>query len=303
MRRLLRLFLKYALAAAVIFMLQWLPVPGVYLMLFGGMLWIGVLVHAFMIQVAYLSMRGALPRLALIVPGVFYAAGIGLGTLSDIPASRWQSQQQWLRIDKQVPAGTRDLAFADGIYIVAGQMSDQGRAFEPEKFGFALFDLAVGRMPDRRVILEPAADGRCPNGQARLANRCFTTRPTERPSSYVLIGGQGDGCAKTQKDVLRFVWGTIFPSCEPIKLHAGGDDEIVGRLSGAIILKHSYFLFPTAGCTLIDQPASWSCQWLMSPRWRGAYFGYQLGLSASSPNATAILMSALAQLRGRTDPP
>jgi hypothetical protein len=306
MRRFSRIFLIYALVAAAIFVLQWIPQTGIFLMFLLGMFWIGVVVHVFMIHITIISIQGALPRLFLILPAAFYAAGLVAGLSSDIPASRWQSQQQWLRVDQQVPADTRDIAFVDDIGTVGLELMDQDRAFRPEKLGFELFTLGSNQRPDLRVIFQSDALGRCPNGEMVLGDRCFITRPINRPSSYVVVGqsifgGSEADCPATR--VMQFSWATIYPDCEPIKLHLGGDDEVVGRLSGAVIRKRSYFLFPTAGCALLADPPSWPCLWYVSPLWRDVYVGYHLSPNGSSRRAASILMSALAQLRGQTEPP
>jgi hypothetical protein len=289
-----RLSTKYALAAAAIFVLQALPFPvGGLLMILGGILWIGVLVHGFMIHITIMSMSGAIPRLILLLPGAFYGAGLAMGLASDIPASRWQSHQQWLRIDKRVPPGTREVAFADTSFSL--ELRGQDRAFQPEKLGFELFDLAKG-------IFQPY-DKSCPSQEWTAQGRCTAT-PMERPSAYVLIGGKGDGCPIMEEGVRHFSWGTIIPGCEPITLRVGDYDGMtLGWLSGAIVKKRSYFLFPTAGCGLVDHPPSWVCTWLVSPMWRDSYVGYYLSINGSSRSNASILMSALAQLRGQTTTP
>lgn len=259
MRRFFRIFTNYALFAAAIFLLQWFPVTGVFLMFAFGIFWIGVIVHVFMVHITVLSFIGALPRLILILPGTFYAAGLAVGLYSNIPALRWQSQQQWVQIDKQISADTHDLTFFDrddAIWLKAG--------IQPEKFGFKLFD-----------------------------------RGSEHPSSYLVIGG--GSCANSS--VIQFRSATIRRSCQPISLYVGGnDDAIVATLSGAHIRSRSYFLFPTAGCGLVDDPSSWVCTWLVSPLWRDAYVGYYTSLNGTSGSAASILMSALGQLRGQPAP-
>jgi hypothetical protein len=113
----------------------------------------------------------------------------------------------------------------------------------------------------------------------------------------VFGGNQGD-CPT--RGVLKFSWATIYQDCEPIKLLTSESTDIIGRLTGAVIRKRSYFLFPTAGCALVDSPPSWPCQWYLSPLWRDAYVGYHMSPNGSSPIAASILMSALAQFRGQT---
>lgn len=256
MRLFLRIFTYYALSAAAIFILQWLPIPGVFLMILFGVFWIGVLVHLFMIHITIMSFFGGLPRLVLILPAAFYAAGLAVGLESNIPALRWQSQQQWLQVDKQISSDTHDLAFFDrddAIWLKA--------IIQPEKFGFKLID-----------------------------------RMSDDPSPYVVIGG--GSCANSS--VIQFSSATIRRSCQPISLYVGRhDDETIGTLSGAHIRSRSYFLFPTAGCGLIDQPASWHCDWYVSPLWHDAYVGYYTSVNGISGSAASILMSALGQLRGQ----
>jgi hypothetical protein len=302
MGRFFRIFAVYALIAAAVFVLQWIPQTGIFLMLLLGMFWIGVLVHAFMIQITVMSIVGALPRPILILPATFYAAGLAWGLSSEIPASRWQSQQQWLRIDKQIPPQTRDLSFTNPINHVGLELMHQDSAFRPERFGFELF---ATERPYHRLIFRSDANPWCPSGQVVLGDRCFATEPIERPSSYVLIGqsvfGGSEGDCPT--GVLKFWWATIYPDCEPIKLLTGESTDIIGRLTGAVIRKRSYLLFPTAGCALLDSPPGWPCQWYLSPLWRDAYVGYHMSPNGSSPTAASILMSALAQLRGQTVPP
>ena len=263
MRLFLRIFRNYALFAAAIFLLQWFPVPvlGTFLMIGFGILWIGVVVHLFMMVIMVQSVIGKLSRLTLILPGTFYAAGVAVGLYSNIPVLRWQSQQQWLQIDKQIPMDTHDLTFFDRDDAIWFKYSG---AFQPEKFGFKLFDLG-----------------------------------SDHPSSYLVIGG--GSCADSS--VIQFSSATIRPSCQPISRYVGGnDDAIVGTLSGAHIRSRSYFLFPTAGCGLIANPASWRCTWFVSPLWRDAYVGYYTSVNGTSGSAASILMSALGQLRGQPAP-
>ncbi len=295
MVRFLRICAVYALVALAIFILQWIPTTGIVLMLLLGMFWIGVIVHIFMIHIMVLSIVGALPRPVLILPAIFYVAGLAMGLSSDIPASTWKNQQQWFQIDKQIPPGTHDLAFGMPINIDI-ELRDQDSALQPEKLGFEIFALGS---PPKRLIFQSDAGPWCPSGQTSIASRCFTESPIHLPSSYVVIGGIGADCRSTA--VVQFSWATIYPDCALIKfLDDAGDNEIVGRLSGAVIRKRSYFLFPTAGCTLIDFPPSWPCHWYVSPLWRDAYVGYHLSTNGSSQTAASILMSALAQLRGQT---
>jgi hypothetical protein len=264
MRRFLRIFRNYALVAAAVFLLQWFPIPvlGAFVMLAFGIFWIGAIVHLFMLDVTVQVFLGRLPRSILIIPATFYAAGLAVGLSSDIPAWRWQSGQQWFEIDKQIPADTHGLTFSDRDDAIAVTL---GNGFLFEKLGFKLFE-----------------------------------RGSEPPSSYYLMIG-GGSCAGAR--VLQFSATTIRPTCQPISLYIDRNDvATVGTLTGAHIRKRSYFLFPTAGCGLVDNPASWQCDWLVSPLWRDAYVGYYTSVNGTSGKAFSILMAALAELRANPAP-
>jgi hypothetical protein len=303
MERLLRIFAVYALIAAVIFVLQLIPQTGIFLMFVLGMLWIGVVVHAFIIHITILAISGGLPRLVLVIPCVFYAAGLAVGLSSDIFASK-----HWLQIDKQIPPDTHDLAFSSTINFIGRELRDQDASFQPEKLGFGVFTVRRGLQPDLRLTFESDGHRWCPGGQVLFDEGCFSTSPIEHPSSYLFIGESGawgGGCPEHATLVTKKnYWATIFPQCQPIRLHVGGVEELVGYLFGALIRKRSYFLFPTAGCGLVDSSPGWPhCQWWVSPLWRDAKVGFYLDTNGSSRSAVAILMAALGQLRGQTTTP
>ena len=242
MRLFLRIFRNYALVAAAIFLLQWFPVPvlGVFVMFAFGIFWIGVVVHVFMMVITVQSIIGALPRLFLILPGTFYATGLAVGLYSDIPVLRWQSQQQWFQIDKQIPMDTHDLAIPT-TGTMPFRFRVPGGALQPEKFGFGFSDRGSGL----------------------------------HPSPYAVVIG-GGSCADSSVG-LQFSSATIaskLPAHQPLRRPAMMK-RTVGTLSGAHLFERvPIFCFPSAGCGLVDNPSSWVCTWFVSPLWRYLYVGY-----------------------------
>ena len=71
----------------------------------------------------------------------------------------------------------------------------------------------------------------------------------------------------------------ISPTCRFITAVGGEqDNQIVVRLTGAVVDTHPYYLFPTAGCFPKSlQNSSYSCDWAVSPQRRGSYIGYLPG--------------------------
>jgi hypothetical protein len=72
----LKLVLIYAAIAAVIFLLQLFPVTGVVLMLFLGMMWIGLLIHVGMLHIGIAAAVKRIPRAWLAIPILFYGGNL-----------------------------------------------------------------------------------------------------------------------------------------------------------------------------------------------------------------------------------
>jgi hypothetical protein len=289
MKRFFRLFGKYALVIAAIFLAQLFPLTGIFLMFLFGFFWIGVIVHVFMIHTTILALKREIPRLVLIVPVTFYAVGIFMGLQSHLAVANWEKQQQWVRIYKQAPPGTHEIAF-DGLINWIGVELDSN--FQPEKQGFRLLD-----PPSTRLTAQGNVSAGCETHQLIVAHRCYTESKTNSPTSYLLVG-RSDSCPNTP--TIKSSMATILPLCSSITLVSGTKDtDLIANLSGAFVETRAYVLFPTAGCALIDNPASWGCEWFASPQWIKTYVGYVLSSNSASPNSSSILMSVLSQLRGQ----
>lgn len=81
--------------------------------------------------------------------------------------------------------------------------------------------------------------------------------------------------------------------------HDAGRTEQLGVLWGGLLRKNAYVLFPSAGCALISSTPKWSCFWQVLQRWREEHVGFFPGVSGSSSESAAVLMSALRQVRGQ----
>jgi hypothetical protein len=72
----------YCAIAAVAFLLQWFPISGIFLMIFGGLLIIGALVHIMLLHLALAAITGLIGRAWLALPIAYYAGGYYLHLLS-----------------------------------------------------------------------------------------------------------------------------------------------------------------------------------------------------------------------------
>jgi hypothetical protein len=68
----------YVSLGLVIFVLQLFPIPGIFLMMLGGPIWIGILIHIAMLHLAWLAVRGSISKAWLVLPLGFYAGGFAL---------------------------------------------------------------------------------------------------------------------------------------------------------------------------------------------------------------------------------
>jgi hypothetical protein len=72
----------YGLIAAVVLLLQWLPLTGNILIFVGGPLIIGALVHFILLHLGFAATTGAIARAWLALPFAYYAGGYALHVLS-----------------------------------------------------------------------------------------------------------------------------------------------------------------------------------------------------------------------------
>ena len=74
----LKIVLVYIAIVVVIFVLQLIPATGIAMMFFLGPFWISAVVHIMMIHLALVAAGNDIPRAWLLLPGLFYGAGLGL---------------------------------------------------------------------------------------------------------------------------------------------------------------------------------------------------------------------------------
>lgn len=103
----LGLVASYAIVALVLFLLQWFPLTGIFLMMVAGMLWIGLLVHVMMAHIVWRVVRGTIAAAWLALPVVFYAGGYGLHVASveaaKSEAAAIEAGNAALRLDVEQP--------------------------------------------------------------------------------------------------------------------------------------------------------------------------------------------------------
>jgi hypothetical protein len=78
----IKLLVAYVLLGAAIFALQLSPYPGVFLMILGGPIWIGLLIHFAMAHFAWLAVRRTISKAWLVLPLGFYGSGFALHLVS-----------------------------------------------------------------------------------------------------------------------------------------------------------------------------------------------------------------------------
>lgn len=216
--RVLALTACYAVVIAAIFLLQYFPYTGIFLMMVGASRWIGVVVHIFILHIAFEALTRRLPRWMLIVPGLFYTAGVGLGLYSDVMVHCWKGAQEWLRIDKQIPADVRFLVFEPWNMVEGANINDPKGAFRPATLGYELAWVALrpnwGVRENTRLVFHSPADPWCfRRGEQvwKIGDRCFKKEAIERPAAFLRIGGAPklEGPSDpVQWPPPRFFWGT-----------------------------------------------------------------------------------------------
>ena len=305
LRRVYRLTKRYALVCAAIFGLQYLPPTGIFLLFLGGFLWIGVIVHIYVLHVSALAVGGAVSRWFLALPIAFYGAGLATGLYSDSMAADWKSKQAWAEIDGTVPSAVGHLAFLPWLPPHDPRLPDPGRAFRPEDLGFEMVLIPVysknREARIRRLVFHSDAPAGCPRTEGpmrELGGRCFREEAIEEPEAFLLVDIKANWIPEEPQP--EHAWGSVLVKTTKVVLHEAGGTERLGVLRGALIRKNAYVLFPSAGCTLVSSGPDWSCSWQVLPRWRKEPVGFLAGTSRNSPDSAAILMSALRQARGQT---
>jgi hypothetical protein len=78
----LRLLIAYLILGAIIIAVQLPPIPGIFLLMLGAPLWIGLLIHIAMANFTWLAIRRTISWIWLLLPICFYVGGYGLHVAS-----------------------------------------------------------------------------------------------------------------------------------------------------------------------------------------------------------------------------
>jgi hypothetical protein len=81
-----------AIAFAILFLLQAIPVLGIFLMIFGGPFWTGLLVHVFLLALAVESWTRRIPRAFIAIPLIAYGSYFGLYAHQTIDIARTSAE-------------------------------------------------------------------------------------------------------------------------------------------------------------------------------------------------------------------
>jgi hypothetical protein len=123
-----RIIGAYLAAAAVVYVANLFPIPGVILMIMAGGLWVSLILNAMLIHLSGAAFTGRIPRAWLLMPIGAYSAWIGFLAMDQLNLSR--QLQVTNRIDVSVPTDL-DLVFdkGDPFAVTAKEFIVGGRVF------------------------------------------------------------------------------------------------------------------------------------------------------------------------------
>ena len=254
LRRYLSLFSSKVLLFLIVFLaLEYLPIPGIYLMFAGASRFAGFLVHLFFASLLVEALIGRIPRAAILVPiivyGGYYAAyfreGLQVAQLSE--KLRTTNPGKIYDFDPTV----NSLVMADGQLFV--ETHDVPVVYEPNK------NFPEGYLSERLITRAQCG------GIKRDTQNCVYT-----------FGVHFDDIFQENVCLLRF---PERPTNKAVKVTLVGDPQIwahhteirqqtteiivdnktIGSFTRAFIWRLPAFPFLAIGCALIDQPAGWKC--------------------------------------------
>ncbi|NJO33766.1 MAG: hypothetical protein HC869_12085 [Rhodospirillales bacterium] len=154
------------------------PIIGRYfiILLLGGF-WLGIIVNLYFAHIIIERAAWRIPRWCVALPILYFGGGICAGLYSDLMTSRWTSKQQWLNIDRTIPATVQYLAF-EPVNLIADDNLGDGIAFHSEQFGFQLIRVMRDATNRRNFDRLVEANARPPCAQVgrdtwRIAGRCY----------------------------------------------------------------------------------------------------------------------------------
>jgi hypothetical protein len=255
-----RTFSIWPLTGFIIWMvLQYIPYTGIFLMMIGGPLWSGVFVLAFLAALVVDGLSGRLPKVVLVVPGVFlgwyYAMYVAEG-------AKIASLEAEFKAANPVKAMTVDFSRQALVAENAAALVSQYRvpvAYEVnrnyEEEGYLSYRVVpstdcagIARDPLSRVFTSAFIRYMDETGARKVARNLCLLRMPEKPRGEIV-----SVTSQTQK--LSGFDGVISIVAHTLKR----GDDVVGRYRTGGAQRLSAFPLPIAGCFLNSGAPSWDC--------------------------------------------
>jgi hypothetical protein len=254
LRRYLSLFSSKVFLFLIVFLaLEYFPLPGVYLMLVGGSLFAGLLVHLFFASLLVEALTGRIPRAFILVPIIVYGGYYGAYFREG-----WQVEQLSQKLRTTNPGKIYDFD-----PTVSSLVMDRAQEF------VETHDVPVVYEPNRnfpeaylseRLITRAQCAGIKRDTQNRVfkfgvhfngifqGNICllrFPERPTNKSVKATLLGDPQIWAHHTE----------IRQQTTEISV----DDKAIGSFTTAFIWRLPAFPFLAIGCALNSGAPSWDC--------------------------------------------
>lgn len=247
-----------ALAAVAAYVIQLWPIPGVFVMMLGAVLWPGALIHITMVLIVVDVWRRHTHPMLLALPVALYSAGVGAALLSRYDA--WRLEQHVNAMSEGVAIG-----FDPETQVVVFARNEPGNLGNLHEHLLAAYKLDVvyaprweggGEIRSTRVL--PRAQ--CPegpdaNGLHRrffrvgvifITNACMVSAVARIDRLPVVISS-----AESEER-----WGFFDATITRTEIRNGLTRRIVATAQTQV-----YPFIPTifAGCALNSSSASWAC--------------------------------------------
>lgn len=248
-----------ALAGVLAYVVQLSPIPGIFLMMGGAILWPGMFMHLAMVLLAVDCWRGEAYRPLLFIPAAFYLYGLGDCALSVYDAARLKhhlatmDERQVIPYDRdqRVILFTSDRNRSQNLQrrVQSEYGLDLAFGYDPgsETQFAANYVLPRESCPDRNAPRTPGIDRSGFHiNRASVANACMLRtqqRPDRRPITV-------------QTSVLELNWRGEELSVFRTEISDGAQRAIL-HTARTQIAPPVFFLI--AGCALNSARASWVC--------------------------------------------
>ncbi|MDB5501766.1 MAG: hypothetical protein JWR89_1668 [Tardiphaga sp.] len=241
------------IAIAILLALQVFPVTGVFLMIFGGPVWTGMLVHIFLLALAIEGGLRRIPRAFIAIPLIAYGSYYVLYAYQTIDmahvsaALRMSNSAKVIdfRADEYslVTPAAQTLVSTHAIAVAY----EPNANFQPEQHvAVRLIHRDQCKLP-KDGLLRIQTSG-VSFGNTSLDNACLLRFPEAPPERIVAIVKLGD------EEIWKHKRG-ISTATSQLKL----DGKVVGSFTTASVWRLPVLPGLAVGCGLISNPAAWKC--------------------------------------------